>query len=65
MWAGMVLGITCQRCNRSSSEWAYALCERISLAKPLLLNQAVAGFHCRGCKRSVTVYITARGEGEM
>ena len=64
MWAGMVLRIACQRCSRPHSEWAYRLCLRKPSAKQLPLNKPVSGFYCRGCKRSVKVYISARREGE-
>lgn len=65
MWARMVLHINCQRCSRPHSEWAYQLCEREPQAKPLPLNRTVPGFYCRGCNRSVSVYISARPEGEL
>ena len=44
---------------------AYKLCERRPSAKALPLNKTVAGFYCRGCKQHVTVYISARKEGEL
>jgi hypothetical protein len=65
MWAGMVLHINCQRCSRPKSEWAYKLCERRPSAKSLPLNKPVSGFYCRGCKCSVTGYISAVKEGEL
>jgi len=65
MWARLVLHITCQRCSRPHSEWAYRLCERESQAKPVLLNRTVPGFFCRGCNCSVSVYISARPEGDL
>jgi hypothetical protein len=65
MWARMVLYITCQRCSRPHSEWAYQLCLRRPRAKALPLNRTVPGFYCRGCKRNVSVYISARPEGEL
>ena len=63
--AGMVLDIRCQRCRRSRSEWAYLLCLRRPKVKAVPLHQAVPGFYCRGCKRSVNVFISARKEGEL
>ena len=65
MWAGLVLHITCQRCSRPRSFWAYTLCEARPDAKPVRLNQTVPGFWCRGCKRKVSVYIRATRSGEM
>jgi hypothetical protein len=65
MWAGMVLHINCQRCSRPKSESAYKLCQRRPSAKGLPLYKNVGGFYCRGCKRSVTVYISAGREGEL
>ena len=65
MWAGMVLHINCQRCSRPTSEWAYKLCQRRPSASVIPLNKAISGFYCRGCKRSVTVYISAGREGEL
>jgi hypothetical protein len=65
MWAGMVLHLICQRCSRPTSEWAYGLCQRKPSAKALPLNKTVVGFYCRGCKQRVTVYISARREGEI
>jgi hypothetical protein len=65
MLAGMVLDITCQRCSRPRAEWAYKLCQRKPSAKKVRLNQAVAGFYCLGCRHRVTVYISARKEGEL
>jgi len=65
MWAGLVLRITCQRCSRPHSEWAYGLCERKPSAKGLPLDCTVPGFYCRGCKRRVSVYISARQSGEF
>lgn len=65
MWAGMVLHINCQRCSRPTSEWAYRLLQRRPKAKNIPLNKAVRGFYCRGCKRSVKVYISVGREGEL
>lgn len=65
VWAGLVLRINCQRCSRPYSEWAYKLCERRPTAKTIRLNRTVSGFYCRGCKRSVKVYISAVREGEL
>lgn len=65
MRAGMVLHINCQRCSRPHSEWAYKLCQRKPTAKAMPLNRTVGGFYCRGCKRSVNVYISAVREGEL
>ena len=65
MFAGMTLSITCQRCSRPRSEWAYKLCQRRPEARAIPLNKAVSGFRCQGCKRSVMVYISARNEGEL
>src|SRR5580698_7207204 len=65
MWADMVLHITCQRCSRPRCEWAYKLCQRRPAAGAVPLNKTVSGFYCRGCKRSVSVYITANKEGEL
>jgi len=65
MLAGMVLDITCQRCSRPRSVWAYQLCEREPRARSFPLNRTVSGFYCRGCNYSVSVYISARAEGEL
>jgi hypothetical protein len=65
MLAGMVLDITCQRCSRPRSEWAYQLCQRRPAARPVPLNRTVPGFYCLGCRRRVSVYISARREGEL
>lgn len=65
MWAGMVLTVTCQRCSRPRTEWAYKLCERKPAARGVRLHQTVPGFYCHGCKHRVSVYISARREGEL
>jgi hypothetical protein len=65
MWAGMVLHINCQRCSRPTSEWAYKLCQRKPAAAALPLNKPLSGFRYRGCKSSMTVYISAHKEGEL
>jgi hypothetical protein len=63
--AGMVLDNTCQRCNRPRAEWAYKLLQRRPSARRVPLNKAVDGFYCLGCRHRVTVYISARREGEF
>jgi hypothetical protein len=65
MWANMVLHITCRRCSRPRCEWAYKLCQRKPMAKAIPLNKTVSGFYCRGCKRSVSVYIQVSEEGAL
>lgn len=65
MLAGMVVRITCQRCSRPRSEWAYKLCQRMPVARAVPLNQTVHGFYCLGCRHRVSVYISARREGEF
>jgi hypothetical protein len=61
----MVLNITCQRCSRSRSEWAWKFYHRAPKGADLPLRQTVSGFWCTGCKAKVQVYISARREGEL
>ena len=62
MWAHAVLHITCQRCSRSSSMWAYHLHNRRPALAALPLKQAVNGFYCKGCRRSVAVFLVAESK---
>ena len=65
MLAGMVLDITCQRCSRPRSVWAYKLCQRKPSARKLRLNRTSPGFYCLGCGHPVSAYVSARREGEL
>jgi hypothetical protein len=57
LWAHAVLTITCQRCSRSASMWAYKLRGKARGEMPM--KRAVSGFYCKGCHRKVQVVMTA------
>jgi hypothetical protein len=56
-----VLTITCQRCSRWKTIWAYRFCNSFEKAKALPLDNTVPGFYRTGCKRKVSVVIIAYG----
>jgi len=67
VWAGAVLDITCQRCKRTSSNWAWLVYNRrgTKLTNETPMRTPVAGFYCKGCRRKVTVIMVPRQTGDL
>ncbi len=53
--------ITCQRCSHYRIMWAYRLYTIKKEAAALPLEKAVPGFWCKGCRRSVSVFMKVDG----
>ena len=59
VFADMPVIVTCQRCSRFRRMHAFQLKQMKPDAGSIKLWRAVSGFYCRGCRRKVTVVITA------
>lgn len=59
MLAGMVVTVTCERCQHTRSMYAYKLVNLKTEARTLPLREPVPGFYCRRCRRKVHAIISA------
>lgn len=51
--------ITCRRCSHYRIMWAYKIYIAKNEAASLPLEKTVPGFWCKGCRRSVSVFMKA------
>jgi len=62
--AHRTITITCQRCSRYRIMWAYKIYLAKKAAASLPLEKTVPGFWCKGCRRSVNVFMKVDGPRE-